>query len=664
MQGIIKALLSIGLVVQISSAGQSKSPAAYRNEEQALQAGEKLGIGSAVIEEPQKVEVYSFATVKLVYTAGKAGIKPDGSIRICMRHLPNCTPPQTKNPQNPGYLTVKAADGAPTIISVGYGWRKHFFRSGDYFPWQNIVQIKLPQGLTPNKTIRVTYGDQSSGSPGIRTQPFDETSFGFKVFIDALANGDYLPLRDCPSIEITPSTPHRLGIVMPSDAVVGQPTWCIVRAEDGYGNPTDKYLGTVKLSSTDQTARLPAAHTFTPKEKGIYRFDNIVFNSAGHHTITVRDNQDAALKNTGNPVRATDKAPELLLLWGDLHGHTLFSDGRGTVEEYYDFAERAAGLDFCAVSDHACEVLDWMWEHSKKVTNNVYKPGRFVTFQAYEWSGSGRVGGDHNVYFLDDDPPIYRSLMINSYKNLQIYNGPTPKIKHINNLFTELAKHLKNKNVFCIPHWGGRHGNPKWHNPKVQRMIEIFSEHRRSEDWATGFLKKRYRIGIMASTDSHYGNPGYGYLKPTPKTNSPDEVPPVDMIYNWKKQEIGMAAVAVFAKQRTRESIFQALYDRHVYATSGNRIILSVQADGHRMGSEYKTDKPPTLTINACGTDIITKIEIKKDSQIVHTVEPKIVNANLTWKDPNFDPQKECYYYARIVQANNEEAISSPIWVN
>jgi len=222
-------------------------------------------------------------------------------------------------------------------------------------------------------------------------------------------------------------------------------------------------------------------------------------------------------------------------------------------------------------------------------------------------------------------------------------------VNHVEDLFSVLARDLKNKNVFCIPHYGGRTGNPNWHNPKVQRMIEIFSEHRRSENWATTFLQKRYRLGIMASTDGHYGNPGYAYLRPA---------------YDWTKQEIGMAAVAVYASQRTRESIFRALYDRHVYATSGDRIILDFQADGHIMGSEYKTESVPTLTIRAVGTAPITNVEIKKDSQIVHNLEPGQISVDITWQDPAFDPKSEYYYYVRIVQANNEEAISSPIWIN
>ena len=63
------------------------------------------------------------------------------------------------------------------------------------------------------------------------------------------------------------------------------------------------------------------------------------------------------------------------------------SDGRGTVEEFYDFAERVAGLDFCAVTDHAFEILDEMWEHSKKVTNQVHRTGkiRHVSGVRMEW---------------------------------------------------------------------------------------------------------------------------------------------------------------------------------------------------------------------------------------------------------------------------------------
>jgi hypothetical protein len=351
----------------------------------------------------------------------------------------------------------------------------------------------------------------------------------------------------------------------------------------------------------------------------------------------------------GNPVRVARQRPDRLLLWGDLHGHTLHSDGRGTVEQYYDFAERFSGLDFCAVSDHAFETLDKMWSHSKAVTNRAYKPGRFVTFNAYEWSGSSQVGGDHNLYFVGSDPPLLRSGNYYTPQNLQMYHGPNPPLKHIRDVFAALDKKAHKGKVLAIPHFGGRSGNPKWHHPGLQRLIEIFSEHRRSEAWAGKFLDKGYRLGIMASGDGHFGNPGYGYLKP---------------VRNWDTQEIGMGAVAVYAPKRTRESIFRALYERRCYATSGDRIMLDVRADTHPMGSEYRTTSAPTITVDVVGTAAITRLEIKKNGKVVHTAVPGKARVQLKWRDPAFQAGSACCYYVRILQKNREEAISSPIWVN
>ena len=612
-------------------------------EDAAIKKGQQLGIGEVRLVGLGQVEVLSHQTFVLEYTAGRAGIRPGGGVRIGLRHLSNWSVPQIADSAAEGYMTVDAAGGQAVETTVDF--RHKYF--AEYFAWHNMIEVVLPErGLKPGETLKITLGDTSGGSPGMRVQPFDESCFIFKTFVDALGDGKYLPLANSPAIEIVAAEPVRLSVVMPSDAVAGELTWCLVRAEDRYGNPAPRYRGKVQLASDDSTAVLPEAYQFSGEDCGVHRFERIVLGSKGIQSVSV---SDGMLSAVSNPVRVMKERPEELVLWGDLHGHTLFSDGRGTVEEFYDFAENVAGLDFCAVSDHAFELVDAMWEHSKKVTNRVNKPGRFVTFQAYEWSGTTKQGGDHNCYFLDDDPPLYRSTNYYCPDNLQMGHDPAPKLAHVEDVFVALNKHLTDKNVFCIPHFGGRKGNPAFHDPKVQRLIEIFSEHRRSEDWATTFLTRGYRQGIIASTDGHFGNPGYGYLKPS---------------YDWEKQEIGMAALAVRAKKHTRPSIFHALYDRQVYATSGDRILLDFEADGRPMGSEIETVTAPLLEVAIVGTSPIMRIEIKKNSKVVHAVEPGVVETTLRWRDPEFDVSQGCYYYVRIVQENGEEAISSPVWLN
>jgi hypothetical protein len=366
--------------------------------------------------------------------------------------------------------------------------------------------------------------------------------------------------------EIVSAAAEKLAVVVPSDAVVGKASWCLVRAEDRYGNPAADYRGSVRLTSTDPLAKLPKAFTFTAEDRGVHRFENVSLGTPGAHTITATDGR---LTARGNPLRVGKEPPKRRVFWGDLHTHTLHSDGRGTVEQAYDFARRVAGLDFAAVSDHAFEIVDKMWEVSKSVTKRLNEPGRFVTFNAFEWSGTTPVGGDHNVYFLGDDPPIYRSPLMYDERNYQM-DHKAPKVDHVTKLFKLLRKNFEPGSVLCIPHWGGRRGNPKWHDPQVQRLIETFSEHQRSEDWAKTFLAAGHRLGIMASGDNHSGNPGHGCLKPH---------------RDWDKQEIGMALIAVQADQLTRESIFSAMYNRRVYATSGARIALDFTVAGQPMGS-------------------------------------------------------------------------------
>ncbi|MFV1968943.1 MAG: DUF3604 domain-containing protein, partial [Pirellulaceae bacterium] len=60
----------------------------------------------------------------------------------------------------------------------------------------------------------------------------------------------------------------------------------------------------------------------------------------------------------------------------------------------------------------------------------------------------------------------------------------------------------------------------------------------------------------------------------------------------------------------------------------------------------------------------ITRVEVKKNSQVVHVMEPNQPAVRLRWRDPDFDSTEMSYYYVRIIQADHEEAISSPIWVN
>jgi hypothetical protein len=622
------------------------------------EAGKEIGIGSARIISPDHMEAYTWNTIKLQYTAGKAGIKPGGGIRLTFMHMLRWTTFQMDHPEEHSYMSVTSSNGSPlkVIPFINRPWSEIIPSEflDKYDPYYNVIEVIVTEkGLKEGETIDIVIGDTTEGSPGVLVQYFDEHPFTIESYVDPLGDNHYYPLADNPTIEVVAGAPAQLTIVAASNAVVGQPSWCLVRAEDQFGNLAGSFTGNISIHADMKTAGIRRKFTFGTSEEGVNRFEDIVFKKPGTYRLVVSSGEMEAVSN---PIVVTEEGDEEKVFWGDIHNHTKSCDGRGTTEQSYFFGRNISGLDFCAVTNHSENLRSIEWEEYKKVTKEFNEPGRFVTIPSYEWSGAYENGGDHNVYFLEDDPPIYRSRANFNYHNYNNYQGTDIQANHIEDLYLMLAQHFTGKNIIVIPHYGGRRGNKNWHNPTFERLIEVYSDHQRSEAWVQGYLEAGWKTGIMASSDNHNGKPGYSITF----TKSSSELPDID----WHKEEIGTSLIAVYAEGLQRKSIFDAMYDRHCYATSGDRILLDFRVNGDVMGSEITSNSFPEIHIEIKGTDTIRKVEIKKNNQIVKEFLPGAMDYNLRWIDKDFKENESCFYYVRVVQENNEEAISSPVWVN
>ncbi len=620
--------------------------APYQSEEEAVQKGERLEVGAAALLAPGEAVVDSTADLGLRFTVGKTGMKRGGGLRIATGHGLGAewggARLQTTTPQGENYLSFRASTGAALQwTTYGAGRTPLFDR---YHPWQLINEFKLAGAdLQQGDTIEVLYG-------AVRMQRWDETGFELRFYVDAFGDDDYLPLRHNPRLRIRSGPAAALHVSGPSEWTPGQPGWIHVWAEDGFGNPAEGYQGTIALESDAPIAGLPAEYTFRPEDRGARRFENLTLAGAGVTRVRASEN-NGALRAESNPLLPVGGGPRDRIWWGDLHNHTSFSDGRGSAAEAYDFARRVAALDFAAVTDHDFVTTDPMWREIRDTANRLNQPHRFVTLLAYEWSGATDLGGDHNVYTSDNDLPLYRCYSYFNYRNLRMYRGQDPGAAHVEQLFRLLGARFRDENLLVIPHFGGRQGNPEFHDPRLQRQIEIFSDHRRSEDWASKFLVKGYRLGIMASTDNHAGNAGFGVRRSARPDGSSSPA------------ERGTALVAAYAPELTRQAVFQAIYHRATYATTGERIILRFSIDGAPMGSEIRASKPPRIAVEAHGTAPIAVVRVVKSGRVIHEVKPGAPSARFEFLDSSGDYRNQ-YFYVELEQADGEKAISSPIWVD
>jgi SAM-dependent methyltransferase len=620
--------------------------ARFADHDDAVAAGRAHDLGTAVLLEPSVAVAGTCGRFRFRYTAGAGGLPVGATLRLALRHVCQWTPPQTGDPVAPGFTTVSASNGGQFSV---IGWNA-VADPGDLFlsmfPWQHVIDIRpVARGLDPGETIEIVYGNTDHGSPGVRIQFFEEPDFAFRAFVDA-GDGRFLPLAPDLKVPIVGGEWKRLVLVTPSDARVGMPTRLLIRVEDRYGNVARDYRGRTQVSFDDGTGPQSFDVEFGEAERGLCRIDGIVFREPGVYTFRVADGPFES-----NPARVTSGAPAISTFWGELHGHTLASDGRGTIDQYYDYAAQVAGLDVCAVTDHDFMLSDAAWERSKKITNLHNRPGEFVTLQAFEWSGLTEVGGDHNVYFVTDDAPIVRSRSYFDYRNQQTFHGSDVCANHIEDVYNFLVEQCPRGTVMVVPHYGGRPANPKWHRPDLERLIEIFSEHRRSEDWAGQFHAAGYRLGNVAGGDDHIGRPGNGFLA---YGDAPDDKP------------YGLGLVAIQAPSLTRESVFAALYDRRVYATTGARILLDVSIEGQAMGSELACSTSPSIHVDVVGTADIAVVQILRGDGVAYEFRPGDSDVSrrsvrFDWTDRDLRGPRTVAYTLRVVQTDDELAVSSPI---
>ena len=108
--------------------------------------------------------------------------------------------------------------------------------------------------------------------------------------------------------------------------------------------------------------------------------------------------------------------------YGELHGHSYFSIdarvfGASSPEEYFRYARDIAGLDFCSLTDHDSPngIADYpeLWRYINSLTEKYNEPGKFITFNAFEWtSGEGhheivRHWTHKNKWSIHNDHSIY-----------------------------------------------------------------------------------------------------------------------------------------------------------------------------------------------------------------------------------------------------------------
>lgn len=536
-------------------------------------------------------------TWEIIYTVGKYGIDDTGSLRLAWRNPSDWGMPQFDNPRERGYTSVKVNGNAKIEASL-----EMFER-----PFNQSMVIRVYDGfLVEGDTVIITMGDTSQGSDGIKAQTFCEEKHEFRTFVDPYGSRRYQRLPNDIVFEIYSGEVNEIHIVAPSVYDDSRKNEFLIRGIDYYGNIAQDFEDTIflKLISKDTgSVKELEPIKMIKKNKGLYRFTLPQKPAAGIYYIEGKT-KNTKLSYLSNPIKIEETVNKLY--FGDMHGQTAETVGTGSLERYFTFARDSAFIDFTGWQGNDFQINDAKWNDVREVTKKYHEPKEFITFLGYEWSGLTQNGGDNNVYFFDDNDTFYPN-------SNWLENPGSTNIKNNAATLSELLEKVKGRDdVMIIPHIGGRYGTLEYADPKYTPVIEIHSHHGTFEWFIFDAMKARKKVGFIGTSDDHTCRQGMSYpLSKDGKASSFD---------------VTSGYTAVYAKNLTRESIWNSIKERHCYATTFNRMILETDIDGYHMGEEVRENVNRNMKVSVSSNSPIDTIEL-------YNWDKKIEHINMREKD-------------------------------
>lgn len=334
------------------------------------------------------------------------------------------------------------------------------------------------------------------------------------------------------------------------------------------------------------------------------------------------------------------------LYFGQLHSHTSYSDGAGTIDEAYKHAQEVENIDFLAVTDHSnsfdnadkASIADGSvsteWVEGQQKAQE-YTTDDFVGIFGYEMTWSNGLG-HMNTFNTDGFQSrtqtaysTYSTALQNYYATLKTDTDSISQFNHPGTTFGDFSDFA-------------------YYDEEIDNLITTVevgngegaigsSGYFPSYEYYQRALDKGWHVAPTNNQDNHKGL--------------------------WGDANTGRSVV--MADSLTRENIYDAMRNYRVYATEDNDLNIYYTLDGYEMGTileEGMTGESVALKVklsDATDSSIGTVSVITNGGLVLAT---ETLSASSGIVDFTIDNDYS-YYYIKVVEADGDIAVTAPVWV-
>lgn len=355
--------------------------------------------------------------------------------------------------------------------------------------------------------------------------------------------------------------------------------------------------------------------------------------------------------------------PEYSLYFGQLHSHTTYSDGSGSLDDalaYINKISKSDNVDFAAFTDHS------NYFDSASAINpeaSLFNKNLMTAESQKKWNEYKGKMADFNA------SPTNRGVIALGGFEMTWSGGPG----HMNTWNTEGIVSRNNKTLNNKTNDAGMKAYYELlSRPEGVSSVSQFNHPGTTFGTFSDFgywdpiIDNRISLVEVGNGEGAIGSGGYfpSYQYYTMALDKGWHVAPTNNQDNHKGKwgNANDARDVIITDNFTEQGIYDALKERKVYATEDKNLEITYTVNDELMGSiikEVPEELDLKVTLNDADDEILKAEVIANSGRVVHTWD---VNAQSKELSVTLKPDYS-YYYIRVTEKDGDLAVTAPVWV-